>query len=391
MSEPGSHADRMARAALTWLAEPGNRAVWTLVQRVGAPAALERLLAGNLPDKWLQAAISARTAAGDARQMAEEAMSRADEVGARLVVPSDPEWPARVDALARLEIDSGSRVNRDTRPPLCFWVRGELRLGAALDRSVAIVGARASTGYGTYVTNDLAYGLAEKGWTVVSGGACGIDAAAHRAALAADGVTVSVLACGVDRPYPVLNAEMFAQIAERGLLISEWPPGAEPLRHRFLIRNRVIAAATAGTVVVEAAARSGATQTMSRVLALDRPAMVVPGPVTSAMSVGCHELLRKHPYTRLVTSVADVLEEVGRIGEYLEPPPRGRERVRDRLDEESALIMEALPRRGAVSAEEIAAEARLDLRTVLRRLSLLEAAGLVVRTESGITLARRGG
>jgi DNA processing protein len=152
----------------------------------------------------------------------------------------------------------------------------------------------------------------------------------------------------------------------------------------------VIAAATAGTVVVEAAARSGATQTMSRVLALERPAMVVPGPVMSAMSVGCHELLRSHPSARLVTSVADVLEEVGRIGEYLEPPPRGRERVRDRLDEESALILEAFPRRGAATPEELAAEARLDLRTVLRRLSLLEATGLVVRTGSGLMLAPRG-
>ncbi len=163
------------------------------------------------------------------------------------------------------------------------------------------------------------------------------------------------------------------------------------VRISFLIRNRVIAAATAGTVVVEAAARSGATQTMSRVLALNRPGMVVPGPVTSAMSVGCHELLRKHPDARLVTSIADVLEEVGRIGEYLEPAPRGRERVRDRLDEESALILEALPRRGTATPEELAAEARLDLRTVLRRLSLLEAAGLVMRTESGIMLAARGG
>ncbi|GAA2861899.1 putative DNA processing protein DprA [Actinoplanes cyaneus] len=391
MNEPGSHADRMARAALTWLAEPGNRAVWTLVQQAGAPAALDRLLAGDVPDRWLRSAISARSAAGDAREVAAEAMRLAEEAGARLVVPADAEWPARVDTLAALEIDSGMRVNRDTRPPLCFWVRGDLPLGPTLERSVAIVGARASTGYGTHVTNELAYGLAERGWTVVSGGAYGIDAAAHRATLAANGATVSVLACGVDRPYPVTNSEMFAQIAERGLLISEWPPGAEPLRHRFLIRNRVIAAATAGTVVVEAAARSGATQTMSRVLALNRPGMVVPGPVTSAMSVGCHELLRKYPTARLVTSVADVLEEVGLIGEYLEPEPRGREHARDRLDEQSALILEALPRRGTVTPEDLAAAARLELRTVLRRLSLLEAAGLVLRTETGIMLTPRGG
>jgi DNA processing protein len=223
---------------------------------------------------------------------------------------------------------------------------------------------------------------------VVSGGAFGIDAAAHRAALAADGLTVAVLACGVDRPYPVGNAALFEQIAESGLLISEWPPGSEPLRHRFLIRNRVIAAATKGTVVVEAAARSGAGQTMSRVVALDRTAMVVPGPVTSAMSVGCHELLRTYPFSRLVTGLPHVLEEVGRIGEHLAEPPRGPDHRRDSLDEESALLLEAVPRRGAANPEQLAAKAGLSLRTVLRRLSLLEMTGLVVRREGGVALAR---
>ncbi|MBB4736985.1 DNA processing protein [Actinoplanes octamycinicus] len=391
MNGPGSRADRVARVALSWLAEPGHRVVWTLVQQAGAPAVLDRLLAGDIPDRSLRTTVAARAKAGDARQVAEVQLDQAERLGARLVVPADPEWPARVDSLAALELDTGGRINTDTRPPLCFWVRGGLPLGATLDRSVAVVGARASTEYGEHVTLGIAAGLAERGWTVVSGGAFGIDAAAHRGALAVAGATVAVLACGVERPYPASNALLFDRIVEQGLLISEWPLGSEPLRHRFLIRNRVIAAATAGTVVVEAAARSGATQTMSRVLALDRPAMVVPGPVTSAMSVGCHGLLRSHPATRLVTSAADVLEEVGRIGEYLEPPPRGPERTRDRLDEESALILEAFPRRGTVTPEVLAAEARLDLRTVLRRLSLLETAGLVVRTEAGITLARRGG
>jgi DNA processing protein len=239
------------------------------------------------------------------------------------------------------------------------------------------------------VTTDLAYGLAEHGWTVVSGGAYGIDSAAHRAALAAGGRTVAVLACGVDRPYPLGNAALFERIAEAGLLVSEWPPSADPLRHRFLIRNRVIAAATAGTVVVEAAARSGAAQTMSRVLALNRPAMVVPGPVTSAMSVGCHELLRDHPDATLVTGVPHVLEAVGRIGEYLADPPRGPDHPRDTLDEESALVLEAIPRRGAIDPEALAAKAGLALRTVLRRLSLLEFTGLVERRDDGIALSRR--
>ncbi|MEV0899016.1 DNA-processing protein DprA [Actinoplanes sp. NPDC049802] len=385
--EPGGPADRAARAALTWLAEPGDRAVWTLVQQSGAPDALERLLSGDIPGTRLRAAISARLRSGDPRRLAEIALRRADRLGARLVVPADDEWPTRVDELATLELDTGGRVNQDTRPPLCFWVRGGPPLGETLERSVAIVGARAATAYGTHVTGEMAYSLARQGWTVVSGGAFGIDAAAHRGALAGDGLTSAVLACGVDRPYPAGNSALFEQIAEQGLLVSEWPIGAEPFRHRFLIRNRVIAAATAGTVVVEAAARSGAAQTMSRVLALGRPAMVVPGPVTSAMSVGCHEILRTHPYARVVTCATDVLEEVGRIGEYLADPPRGPERRHDSLDEESALILESVPARGSATPEELAAGARLSLRTVLGRLSLLEMAGLVVRTGDGFALS----
>ncbi|MEU8655130.1 DNA-processing protein DprA [Actinoplanes philippinensis] len=384
---PGGPEDRAARVALTWLAEPGNRAVWALVNQAGAPATLDRLLSGDIPDARLRAAVAARSAAGDPRRMAEIVMRRADRLGARLVVPADDEWPRRVADLAAMEMDTGGRINSDTRPPLCFWVRGPWPLGETLERSVAIIGARAATSYGIHVTGELATGISKSGWTVLSGGAFGIDAAAHRGALAGSGRTVAVLACGIDRPYPAGNTALFDRIADTGLLVSEWPIGAEPLRHRFLIRNRVIAAATAGTVVVEAAARSGAAQTMSRVLALDRPAMVVPGPVTSAMSVGCHEILRNNPYARVVTSAGEVLEEIGRIGEYYAETPRGPERRHDHLDEETALVLEALPRNGSVTPEQVAAEARLNLRTVLRRLSLLEIAGLVARTGDGVALA----
>jgi DNA processing protein len=379
----------MARTALTWLAEPGNRAVWAMVRAAGAPATLDRLLDGNIPDQSLRAAVAARQKGGDAREVAEAALERARRLGARIVVPADDEWPVRVDDLATLELDTGGRINVDIRPPLCLWTRGPLSLREAFDRSVAVVGARAATPYGVHTTNDIAFGLAERGWTVVSGGAFGIDAAAHRAALAASGRTIAVLACGVDRPYPQGNAALFEEIGRTGLLISEWPPGADPLRHRFLIRNRVIAAATAGTVLVEAAARSGAVQTMSRVLALNRTAMIVPGAVTSIMSVGCHEMLRNHPYSRLVTGVPHILEEVGRIGEYLADPPRGRNHPRDDLDEDSRLVLEAVPRRGAASPDQVAAKAGLGLRTVLHRLSLLELAGLVLRRDDGFTLPRR--
>lgn len=381
-----SDDDRLARIALTWLAEPGNRAVYGMVRAAGAPATLDRLLRGDAPEATLRAGVAARTATGDPRRLALAALRRAERLGARVVVPGDAEWPAPVDTLARLELNKPGRVDQDTRPPLCLWARGPLPMNETFDRSVAVVGARAATGYGLHVTTDISFGLAERDWAVVSGGAYGIDAAAHRAALAADGMTVAILACGVDRPYPTGNAALFEQIADRGLLVSEWPPGSEPLRHRFLIRNRVIAAATSGTVLVEAAARSGATQTMGRVVALGRHAMVVPGPVTSAMSVGCHELLRGEPLTQLVTGLPHVLDLVGRIGDDMAPPARGPARPRDDLDEESALVLEAMPGRGTIGPEELAGRAGLELRTVLRRLSLLEMAGLLVHRDGGVAL-----
>ncbi|MCM0678776.1 DNA-protecting protein DprA, partial [Micromonospora phytophila] len=284
-------------------------------------------------------------------------------------------------------VDTHRRVDTETAPPLCFWVRGSWPLAEALERSVAVVGARAATGYGTHVATGLGHGLAERDWTVVSGGAFGIDAAAHRGALNAGGVTVAVLACGVDRPYPMGNAALFDRIADTGLLVSEWMPGADPLRSRFLIRNQVIAAGTLGTVLVEAAARSGATQTTHRAIALGRPGMVVPGPVTSAMSVGAHELLREVPKARLVTGVAHVLEEVGRIGGDLAPVPRGPQRPADQLDDEARAVLEAMPRRGPVGVDVLAARAAVDVRTALRKLSLLEELRLVLRRDDGYRLA----
>ena len=380
--------DRMARIALTWLAEPGHRAAYDMVRRHGAAAALRRLVDGDGADPQLRATVLARMAAGVPYRLAEMALRRAERLGARVVVPGDDEWPRGVDDLARLRLPgTGRTIDKDTSPPLCLWVRGDLPVHEALDRAGAGVGGRAATHSGTHETPTLAFGRASRDWTVVSGGAYGVDAAAHRAALTAGGATVAVLACGVDRPYPMGNAALFDRIVEDGLLISEWPPGAEPLRHRFLIRNRVIAAATAGTVVIEAAARSGARQTLNRALSLGRRAMVVPGPVTSAMSVGCHELLRSNPEVRLVTGVAHVLEEVGRIGADLAPIPRGREHPRDALDDEAARLLEVIPRRGTASPDQLAVRAGLDIRTVLRRLALLETLALIRRHDDGFALS----
>ncbi|BCL16240.1 DNA-processing protein DprA [Micromonospora sagamiensis] len=383
-------ADRLARIALTWLVEPGSWAVHRLVTRLGPVATLDLLLDGGAPEDRLRCAVAARIGSADPRAVSAEAMARAERLGARLVTPADPEWPVRVGDLHRLVLPGATRrVDTETAPPLCFWVRGGWPLDEALDRSVAVVGSRAATSYGVHVATEIGYGLADREWTVVSGGAFGIDAAAHRGALSAGGVTVAVLACGVDRPYPMGNSALFDRIAETGLLVSEWMPGAEPLRPRFLIRNRVIAGVTLGSVLVEASARSGATQTLRRALGIGRPSMVVPGPVTSAMSVGAHEMLREYGDTRLVTGVPHVLEEVGRIGADLAPPARGPDRPGDQLDDEAALLRESLPRRGVVGPDVLAARAGLDIRTALRKLALLEELGLVVRRDGGYAIPPR--
>jgi DNA processing protein len=179
-------------------------------------------------------------------------------------------------------------------------------LAACCGHAVAIVGSRAATAYGNHVASGIAVGLADGGWTVVSGAAYGIDAAAHSGALAADGITVAVLACGVDRPYPRAHAGLLQQIATYGLIVSEAPPGRQPSRDAFLARNRIIAALAGGVVVIEAGRRSGTMSTVAHADALGRPVMAVPGPVTSAVSAGCHQLIREQA-ALCVTSASDVL------------------------------------------------------------------------------------
>jgi DNA processing protein len=221
-----------------------------------------------------------------------------------------------------------------------------------------------------------------------------------RGALAAQVPTVAVLACGVDRPYPAAHGALFHRIAETGLLISEWPPGCAPLRHRFLVRNRLIAGLTRGTVVVEAAARSGAQATARRASRLGRQVLVVPGPVTSAMSVGCHELLRESELGAvLVASGAHVIEAVGGIGTDLADPPERPIGPRDGLSDLAGRILDACPVRTGASPERLAAVAGCDVLEVLRVLPALEIADLVQWTGTGWRLSppppmpatRRGG
>ena len=271
-----------------------------------------------------------------------------------------------------------------------------------------MVGSRAATSYGGHVAGELSADLGERGWAVVSGGAYGIDAAAHRGALAAEGVTIAILACGVDYPYPAGHADLFAAIAAQGLLASEWPPGCRPARTRFLIRNRVIAALACGTVIVEAGERSGALNTARHAADLGKPLMAVPGPVTSAQSAGCHQIIREWGAT-CVTRAAEIIELLSPLsvpdalapGGRAEPDawPRSspaRDDValpdarpsRDGLDPDSARVLDALPTRGGAGTSTIAVEAGVDLDTVLRCLGELAGLGFIERCDRGWRLCK---
>ena len=381
------HDVRRARIALGHLVEPGSRDLGELVLAVGPVEALRRLRSGDVKDRLWDVA-SARLGAVDPYHLAEKALDRADRLGARIITPEDGEWPHQLADLVHLSRDVPDPIQRDTYPPHCIWLRGPSPLAEACERSVAVVGARASTSYGDHVAGELGYGLADRGWTVISGGAFGIDAAAHRGALAGAGCTIAVLACGIDRPYPLSHTTLFDRIAECGLLVSEWPPGADPHRRRFLIRNRVIAAATRGTVVVEASLRSGARFTLGRARELGRMVMAVPGPVTSAMSVGSHEELRVEGSV-LVTGVAHVVDAVGLVGDDLAPVLRAEETPEDRLTPLQRQVLDGVRPRKILNAEEIAAIVGVSTRDARRTLPSLEQARFVTAQNGGYRLFRK--
>jgi DNA processing protein len=252
-----------------------------------------------------------------------------------------------------------------------------------------VVGARAATTYGVHVAQELGAGLAAAGVTVVSGAAIGIDGAAHRGALGVDGPTVAVLACGIDRAYPAAHAALLERIAATGLVVSEYPPGSVPARHRFLVRNRLIAALGGGTVVVEAALRSGAQRTAADTEALGRLVMAVPGAVTSGPSAGCHQLIRDGAL--LVTGADDVLEAVGRLGMDLAPRREEPGRRTDGLGPAAALVHDALPARGARDTRWLARESGVPPDAIRAALAELERRGLA-RSRDGLwQLAGPGG
>ncbi|MFF5846130.1 DNA-processing protein DprA [Streptomyces massasporeus] len=374
MSGGGEPDDELlGRVLLTRVLEPGDEVGGRWVRELGAGGVVRRLreggpaLPGTSAKRW--AGLLARAEAARPGRDLEAAR----DAGVRFVPPGAPEWPGQLDDLG------------DARP-LGLWVRGRPSLRMWALKSVAVVGARACTEYGAHMAATLAAGLAEHGWVVVSGGAYGVDGAAHRGALGAGGATVAVLACGVDRPYPRGHTQLIGRIAEQGLVIGELPPGDHPTPSRFILRNRVIAALTRGTVVVEAAHRSGSLVTARAAQRLGRHTMGVPGPATSGLSAGVHDLLRGE--AALVTDVADVVELVGDIGE-LAPDRRGPVLPRDLLEPAARQVLAALPGRGVARPDEIARSAQTAPDDAIARLYELRALGYVERHGDGWKLTRQ--
>ncbi|MBM7813392.1 DNA-processing protein DprA [Saccharothrix algeriensis] len=375
----GDDAVRLARAYLSRVAEPPAAALAALVAEVGPVRAARLVRQGEV-----SGAVDSETSARRAEDRAAEDLAAVAESGGRLVVPEDDEWPEWPFNALTMAAAHGLRCGL---APLALWVRGGGELAGLAERAVAVVGSRSASGYGQHVAAEFGFGLAEAGVTVVSGAAYGIDGAAHRGALTAGGPTIAVLACGVDIAYPRGHQGLLERIPHHGLVVSEYPPGCRPARHRFLTRNRLIAALGEGTVVVEAGKRSGAKNTAASTAALGRVLMAVPGPITSASSAGCHELLRSGE-ALAVSSVAEVIESTGRLGVDLVEATRSTEAG---LPQGEALrVFEALPLGSGATAEAVAVESGVALPRVRALLPELELVRLAERVDAGWKRSHEG-
>ena len=333
------------------------------VLRLGHVEAWHRLVDGDLPRC---ASAHARVASVDV----DAELDRVTRLGARVVVPGDTDWP---ETLSVPGIE-----------PHLLHVRGDACLADLASRSVAVVGSRASSGYGEAIARDLGAGLARRGWTTVSGAAFGIDAAAHLGSLAVDGPAIIVLPCGPDRTYPEGNRRLIDAVAERGVVITELATGTVAMRHRFLARNRIIAALSATTVVVEAGLRSGSLNTAGWAESLGRPVGAVPGPVTQMSSAGCHEWIQK-VRASLVTDADDVLALAAPVGEAVDQPVEllGPARTHDAMSAGQRRVHDLLAQHRGTSAGAVAHELALPVDEVLADLSLMSLDGWVEQDEDG--------
>ena len=281
--------EQLARACLFSIVEGGHTFWCAEISTHGALAVYNKLLNGGYdPIKYEKLITNLRETNGD------KILTEIDKHYARLITPDDEDWPEQLNDLAA--------------PPIGFILKGNIN--ALHQPSLAIVGTRNPTSYGARIAGEFAAGFADREWAIVSGGAYGIDSYAHKGALIAEGVTVAVVASGIDINYPAGNTRLFAEICESGAMVTEFMPGHRALPNRFLTRNRLIAALSKATLVVEAAFRSGSLRTARDAAEIFRPVMAIPGPITSPTSEGCHRLIGERA-AEIVTSVADAVEFVG--------------------------------------------------------------------------------
>lgn len=379
-------AELFARAAWTGIAEPGDRSAGLLIAALGPIAALTALIENWQTPRIIERVDPVARAGRPAlTREIDDAMARwkprtvsshavhaaqaAARIGCKLAVPDDIEWPNGVDDLG-------------VHAPLALWWRGDFGALLATQRSIALVGARAATGYGEHVAMEASAGLVDRGFAIVSGAAYGIDGMVHRAALASHGTTVAFLAGGVDRYYPSGHEALLTRIADSGAVISELPCGSAPTKWRFLQRNRLIATASQATVVLEAGRRSGSLNTAGHAAAAGRPLGAVPGPVTSPASAGCHRLLQEFD-ARCVTNAAEMAALVTSAhGEASLPQelPIFAEPVRSA---ETTRVLDALSTRSPRELNDIAARAGLAIGTVIGVLGACEIDGAVRENERG--------
>lgn len=406
---------RIARAALTRLMEPSDLPGLALVQVLGPEEALSLIRSNDSSNARVEQLVTeVLNAAGTERwsgladvlarwrpRLADVAPERdlasLARMNGRLLIPEDPSWPTALDDL-------------ELAAPLALWCRGNLALIPPQEQCIAVVGSRDNTSYGANVSVEIASSLVQRDFTVISGGAYGIDAHAHRGALSSSlgltgqlspprhrqsgGVgsdpdpsdrvppTIAVMAGGVDRFYPSGNEDLLRTIAEQGLVIAEVPPGTNPTRYRFLQRNRLIAALCSVTVVVEARWRSGALNTAHHAEGLSRLVGAVPGSVYSANSAGCHRLLKEGSAV-CVTDAGDIAELAGGMGEHLTAEPHVEAALHDGLGTSDLLLMDALPLRTSTTVEKLCVVAGLSASTVLAGLGRLEALGVAERLAGG--------
>lgn len=285
------NSEKAARLELFAAIECGNTFWGSEIALLGAQETLARIKDGFYRSGKAEKALAHLDPDG-----APALLEKITRAGGQFIVPTDGIWPAQLNDLAT--------------PPIGLVVKGKIE--SLQSRSIAIVGTRNPTPYGARIASDFAAGFVDREWSVVSGGAYGIDTHAHKGALIAEGLTIAVIASGIDINYPAGNERLFTEIAELGAIVSEVMPGTPAFPSRFLTRNRIIAALSVSTLVVEAAFRSGSLRTARDAAELMRPVMAIPGPINSPTSEGTHRLIGERA-AEIVTSVHDAVELISSL------------------------------------------------------------------------------